>query len=76
MTIGLGGKIIDETTLGKGYAFASASLNVFGNNCQDMTAAETMMMVKEHFIEAYGAPAVHFGTGRFRRIVPADPDRR
>jgi sugar-specific transcriptional regulator TrmB len=24
---------------GKGYAFASASLNVFGNNCQDITAA-------------------------------------
>jgi hypothetical protein len=49
--------------VGKGYASVSASLNVFGNNCQDVTAAETMMMVKEHFIEAYGVPLFTFGRG-------------
>ena len=42
-----------------GYAVASSSLNVFGNNCQEVTAAETMMMVKEHFIETYGVPGPH-----------------
>ena len=42
---------------------ASASLNVFGNNCNDLTAAETMMMVKERFIETYGPPRYTIGWG-------------
>jgi hypothetical protein len=42
---------------------ASSSLNVFGNNCSDLTAAETMMMVKERFIETYGPPAHTQGWG-------------
>ena len=49
--------------LSHGYAVASSSLNVFGNNCQEVTAAETMMMVKEHFIETYGVPAHTQGFG-------------
>src|SRR5205085_2334995 len=31
-----------DSVLSAGYAYASASLNVFGQNCQDVTAAETM----------------------------------
>ena len=46
-----------------GYASVSASLNVFGTNCNDVLAAETMMMVKEHFIENYGVPFFTFGRG-------------
>ena len=49
--------------LRQGYAVASASLNVFGNNCNDLLASETMMMVKERFIEAYGAPQFTIGWG-------------
>jgi hypothetical protein len=52
-----------DFVLSAGYAYASASLNVFGNNCQDVTAAETMMMVKERFIEMYGPPLFTFGRG-------------
>ncbi len=48
------GGVTDNFMLSSGYAVASASLNVFGNNCSDLTAAETMMMVKERFIETYG----------------------
>ena len=48
------GGVNDDFMLRNGYALASSSLNVFGNNCNDLTAAETMMMVKERFIEAYG----------------------
>jgi hypothetical protein len=48
------GGVNDDFMLKNGYAVASASLNVFGNNCSDLTAAETMMMVKERFIESYG----------------------
>jgi hypothetical protein len=59
----LGTPAVNDAIVGKGYASASATLNVFGNNCQDITAAETMMMVKEHFIESYGAPLFTFGRG-------------
>ena len=54
-SIGMG-SLISDAIVGKGYAEASASLNVFGNNCNDVLAAETMMMVKERFIKAYGKP--------------------
>jgi hypothetical protein len=46
-----------------GYAMASSSLNVFGNNCDDVISAETMMMVKEHFIERFGVPTNTIGSG-------------
>ena len=55
--------VLDHFMLSHGYAVASSSLNVFGNNCQEVTAAETMMMVKEHFIETYGVPAHTQGFG-------------
>ena len=49
--------------LRQGYAVASSSLNVFGNNCQDLLAAESLMMVKERFIENFGVPAFTIGFG-------------
>ncbi len=57
------GGVIDDGMLSQGYAVASASLNTFGNNCAEVLAAETMMMVKEHFVEAYGAPLATVGWG-------------
>ena len=54
---------VSDDIVGRGYAEAAATLNVFGNNCQDVTAAETMMMVKERFIESYGPPRFTFGRG-------------
>jgi hypothetical protein len=63
VTLGLSGGVVDDATIGKGYAEASATLNVFGNNCSDLIAAETMMMVKERFIEAYGRPLFTMGQG-------------
>jgi hypothetical protein len=62
-SIGLAGGLIDDSTMAKGYAEASATLNVFGNNCSDLIAAETMMMVKERFIEAYGKPTFTMSEG-------------
>ncbi len=49
--------------LALGYAMAASSLNVFGNNADDVLSAETTMMVKEHFIERYGEPRYTVGTG-------------
>ena len=57
------GGVTDLWMLGQGYAVASSSLNVFGNNCNDVLAAETMMMVKERFIEGYGLPLYTIGMG-------------
>ena len=57
------GGVTDEWTLGQGYAVASSSLNVFGINCNDVLSAETMMMVKERFIEGYGVPRYTIGWG-------------
>jgi len=49
--------------LALGYAMAASSLNVFGNNADDVLSAETTMMVREHFIERYGVPRYTLGTG-------------
>jgi len=57
------GGVLDPLMLGRGYATASATLNVFGNNCNDLLAAETMAMVKEHFIKAAGLPTFTIGFG-------------
>ncbi len=57
------GGVTDDVMLRQGYAVASATLNVYGNNCNDVLAAETMMMVKERFVEAYGPPRYAIGWG-------------
>ena len=53
-----------DSGIAKGYAIASSSLNAFGTNCADVISAETMMMVKEHFIEEFGVPRYTIGSGR------------
>ena len=57
------GGVTDDVMLRQGYAVASSSLNVFANNCNDLLAAETMMMVKERFVEAFGSPRHTIGWG-------------
>lgn len=39
-----------------GFAVATATRNVFGTGADDVVSAETVMMVKERFIEQYGVP--------------------
>jgi hypothetical protein len=50
--------------LAKGFALAGSSLNVFGTYANDVVSAETMMMVKEHFIEQFGPIKWTIGSGR------------
>jgi hypothetical protein len=57
------GGVLRQGLLEMGYALTSASLNVFGNNCSDLLASETHIMVKERFIERYGVPVYTIGTG-------------
>ena len=57
------GGVLRDGLLDGGYAVTSATLNVFGQNCNDLLASETHMMVKERFIESYGPPIFTIGTG-------------
>lgn len=57
------GGVLEHQMLARGYAVASSTLNVFGNNCNDLLASETMMMVKERFIEHFGLPERTIGWG-------------
>jgi hypothetical protein len=54
---------INHSYLSQGYGVASATLNTFGNNCNDLLSSETILMVKERFIESYGVPLFTIGTG-------------
>jgi hypothetical protein len=56
--------ILEDLELRQGFALASASLNVFSNNCGNIpVAAETAAMVKERFIKTYGVPKFTIGLG-------------
>jgi hypothetical protein len=70
------GNVLDEGLLGMGYAVTSSSLNVFGNNCNDLLASETHIMVKERFVESYGVPTYTIGTGGSGGLVPEPSDGR
>ena len=61
-SIGNGG-ILEDLMLRQGYGVAASTLNVYGNNCQDLLAAETIMMVRERFIENFGPVAFTIGYG-------------
>ena len=57
------GGVMHRGLFEQGYAVVSSSLNVFGQNCNDLLASETHIMVKERFIEAYGKPTYTIATG-------------
>src|SRR5699024_6643196 len=47
----------------RGYAVSSASLNVFGHNCNDLLAAETMMAVAQRSATVLGVSDAVLGWG-------------
>jgi hypothetical protein len=57
------GGVMNDLHLSRGFAVASSSLNVFGNVCNGVVSAETLMMVKERFIETVGVPKHTIGWG-------------
>ena len=60
----LGSEPMDNTELlAAGYAVASSTLNTFQTTCNDVVSAESLMMVKEHFIETFGVPRWTVGQG-------------
>ncbi|SDS33007.1 hypothetical protein SAMN04489812_1584 [Microlunatus soli] len=57
------GGVLSPNLLSQGYGMASNSLNVFGQNCNDLIAAEAMAMTREQFIEDHGLPTFTMGVG-------------
>jgi len=58
------GGVLRPDLLGAGYAVASSTLNVNAQGgCNDPLSAETTLMVKERFAEAYGPPLHTIGNG-------------
>ncbi|MGH2731178.1 MAG: DUF6351 family protein [Actinomycetota bacterium] len=55
--------VLDDEKLGLGFMLANSSLNVLGNNCNTVTSAESVMMLKEHIVESYGNIRYTMGQG-------------
>ena len=61
-SIGNGG-ILEDLMLRQGYGVAANTLNVYGNNCQDLLAAESFAMTRERFLENFGPADLTIGYG-------------
>jgi hypothetical protein len=57
------GGVMNDGYLARGFGVTSSTLNVMGQNCNDLLSSETVMMIKERFIENYGTPIYTIGTG-------------
>jgi hypothetical protein len=55
LTQGNPGGVVDHNALSKGFMVASSEMTNYGTHCNDVTSAETVMMIKEHIAENYGA---------------------
>ena len=57
------GNVLQAAQLGLGFAVATSSLNIYANNCSDLTSAEATMMTKEIVVERYGPLLYTMGSG-------------
>ena len=55
--------VLNNAWLSLGYASAAATLTVHANSENTVVSAETVMMIREHFIEQAGVPRFTIGTG-------------
>jgi hypothetical protein len=54
---------LQDIPLSLGFAVAFGTRNTFGTGADDIVSAETLMMIKERFIEQYGVPKFTIGNG-------------
>src|SRR5262249_51321292 len=54
---------LSHDPLSLGFAVAFGTRNTLGTGCDDVVSAETLMMIKERFIEQYGVPKFTIGSG-------------
>lgn len=53
-TQGNPGSVVDHVPLSRGFMVASSEMTQYGSHCNDLTSAETVIMLKEHITENYG----------------------
>src|SRR5437667_10899399 len=54
---------MDDAALSRGFGVLNSNLNILGQDCNDVVSAEALMMLKEHFVEAYGPVRYTIGNG-------------
>jgi hypothetical protein len=54
---------LQHDPLSLGFAVAFGTRNTYGTGSDDVISAETVMMIKERFIEQYGVPRFTIGSG-------------
>jgi hypothetical protein len=54
---------LQQTPLSLGFAVAFGTRNTYGTGSDDVISAETVMMIKERFIEQYGVPRFTIASG-------------
>jgi len=54
---------LQHAPLSLGFAVAFGTRNTFGTGSDDVVSAETLMMIKERFVEQYGIPKFTIGNG-------------
>ena len=55
--------VLDDFALGRGFMTANSSMNINGENTNQVVSAEALMMLKEHIIETYGSIRYTIGEG-------------
>ncbi len=55
--------VLSDLYLSRGFAFMNSTELVNNQHCNQVLQGETLMMLKEHFIESYGVPKWTVGTG-------------
>lgn len=55
--------ILSDLYLSRGFAYMNSTELVNQQHCNQVLQGETLMMLKEHFIESYGVPKWTVGTG-------------
>ena len=55
--------VVNDAGLSRGFAVMSTALDNAGHNCNLETEAESLVMAKEHLVEAYGPIRYTIGTG-------------
>src|SRR6266571_4633921 len=53
----------NDLALSRGFMVATSSMNVLGNNCNDVTSAESIVMLKERIVDRYGEIRYTIGSG-------------
>jgi hypothetical protein len=55
--------VMNDSALSRGFMVADSGLNILGENCNTVTSAEALMMLKEHIVDHFGTIRYTIGNG-------------